>query len=221
MLNIKNAIAAAACAVAVVAGAAAPAIAADDFDYYYAETTGDWTNVPNWKNPADVEQNYKNSPEAQQDARRQQQAQQQGQAQQQANPTVFECENMAVSGQYAAKVPGGVALFANNECVSFNNYFANDTHDITIKGHSRDGRCARVDLYIGGQFVKSYFWEGTYNAECTYKGLHHVTGNQEVRLVCADTNNSFDVEVDSIRFDNGRNTGMTAGNENNNEASYR
>ena len=72
---------------------------------------------------------------------------------------------MTKGGQYTGNISNpfdGVALYANNDEVSYTQYFAEGTHDFTLRGASNGDNMARVDLVIGNQ-TKGTFYFGDAN----------------------------------------------------------
>lgn len=128
-----------------------------------------------------------------------------------------ECENMTITGRYAGKISSpfnGVALYANNESVKFNQYFAYGTHDFTLRAASNNSKMAKVDLKIGGQTVGTFYYGDAYPAEYTIKNVSHKTGNQEIELVVTSDDGTWDAYLDYFRIGgaSGNSTGTTTGN---------
>ncbi|MBQ8315728.1 MAG: glycoside hydrolase family 11 protein [Lachnospiraceae bacterium] len=119
------------------------------------------------------------------------------------NSNSKQCEAMTKSGQYTGNISNpfnGVALYANNDKVSFNQYYAYGTHDFTLRGCSNNDKMARVDLYIGGQYKGTFYYGGSYPAEYTIKNVSHGTGNQTVELRCTADDGTWDAYIDYLRW---------------------
>ncbi len=119
------------------------------------------------------------------------------------NSNSKQCEAMTKGGQYTGNISNpfnGVALYANNDKVSFNQYYAYGTHDFTLRGCSNNGEMARVDLYIGGQYKGTFYYGGSYPAEYTIKNVSHGTGNQTVELRCTADNGTWDAYIDYLKW---------------------
>ena len=118
-----------------------------------------------------------------------------------AEGTTVQCETMTKSGQYTGNISSpfnGVALYANNDSVSYNQYFANDTHDFTLRGCSNNDEMAKVDLKIGGEYKGTFYYGGSYPAEYTIKNVKHGTGNQKVELVVTADDGKWDAYADYL-----------------------
>ncbi|SES72923.1 glycoside hydrolase family 11 protein [[Clostridium] polysaccharolyticum] len=114
-----------------------------------------------------------------------------------------ECESMTKGGQYTGNINSpfsGVALYANNDSVTFNQYFANGTHNFTLRGCSNNNNMARVDLYIGNQYKGTFYYGGSYPAEYTINNVSHGTGNQEVKLVVTADDGQWDAFIDYLKW---------------------
>ncbi len=119
------------------------------------------------------------------------------------NSNSKQCESMTKSGQYTGNISNpfnGVALYANNDKVSFNQYYAYGTHDFTLRGCSNNDKMARVDLYIGGQYKGTFYYGGSYPAEYTIKNVSHGTGNQTIELRCTADDGTWDAYIDYLRW---------------------
>ncbi len=113
----------------------------------------------------------------------------------------FECENMTISGQYAGKISSpfsGVALYANNDKVSFTQNFTSSTNDFTLRGCSNNDNMARVDLVIGGQTKGTFYYGDANTAEYTIKNVSHGTGNQKIELVVTADDGQWDAYIDAL-----------------------
>ena len=111
----------------------------------------------------------------------------------------IQCENMTKSGQYAGNISSpfsGVALYANNDTVKFNQNFTSGTHNFTLRGCSNNNNMARVDLKIGGQYKGTFYYGDSYPAEYTIKNVSHGTGNQTVELVVTADDGQWDAYID-------------------------
>lgn len=118
--------------------------------------------------------------------------------------TVVQCENMTLGGSYAGKISSpfsGVALYANNDSCSYNQYFANGTHDFSLRGCSNNSNMAKVDLYIGGSKKGTFYYGGSYPAVYTIKNVSHGTGNQEVKLIVTGDDGTWDGYIDYLQID--------------------
>ena len=115
--------------------------------------------------------------------------------------TVVQCENMTKSGQYTGNVGNpfnGVALYANNDAVSYTQYFASGTHDFTLRGASNGSNTAKVNLVIDGQTKGTFSFTGTQATEATIKNVSHGTGNQTIQLVVTSDDGSWDCYADYL-----------------------
>jgi len=139
-----------------------------------------------------------------------------------AQGTRVECENMTISGQYAGTISSpfnGVALYANDESVSYTQNFTSGTHDFTLSGASDGSNMATVDLIIGGQNKGTFYFGDANHAEYTIKNVSHGTGNQKIELVVNSDDGNWDAYVDALIISGngvGGNTGNNGGNTGNN-----
>ena len=131
----------------------------------------------------------------------------------------MQCEEMTKGGQYTGNINspfGGVALYGNNDKVSYTQYFANGTHDFTLRGCSNNDNMARVDLKIGGETKGTFYYGGSYPAEYTIKNVSHKTGNQTVELVVTADDGQWDAYIDYLKIGGagtgGNNTAANTGN---------
>lgn len=134
-----------------------------------------------------------------------------------AQGTRVECESMTLSGQYAGKVSSpfsGVALYANNESVSYTQNFTSGTHDFTLSGASDGSNLAKVDLVIGGQNKGTFYFGDANHAEYTIKNVSHGTGNQKIELVVNEDDGSWDALCDALIISGSGVGGTTGGNNN-------
>lgn len=137
---------------------------------------------------------------------------------------VKEAEDMTISGQYAGKVSSpfnGVALYANNETVSYTQYFEGSTHDFTLTGASNNSKMARVDLIIGGQTKGTFYFGDSNIANYTIPNVSHGTGNQKIELKVTADDGSWDALLDKLTISaagtaGNANSGNNSGNSGNN-----
>ncbi|MBO4780962.1 MAG: polysaccharide deacetylase family protein, partial [Lachnospiraceae bacterium] len=143
-----------------------------------------------------------------------------------SSATVKQAEDMTKSGQYTGNINspfGGVALYANNDAVSYTQNFTEGTHDFTLRGASNNSQMAKVDLVIGNQTKGTFYFGDANAAEYTIKNVSHGTGNQTVKLVVTADDGNWDAYVDylsisgagTVQNENGANAGNTY-NANNN-----
>ncbi|WP_203457058.1 carbohydrate-binding protein [Paenibacillus tepidiphilus] len=114
-----------------------------------------------------------------------------------------EAEDMTLSGTYAGKITSpfnGVALYGNNDAGSFSQYFAYDTHTLSIRGASSNASTARVDVQIGGTTVGSVYFTGTTPTVQQLTNVVHGTGAQDVKLIVTTDNGTWDAYVDYIEW---------------------
>ena len=117
--------------------------------------------------------------------------------------TTVQCENMTITGSYAGKISSpftGVALYANNESVSYTQYFGSGTHNFTLRGCSNNSSMAKVDLYIGGSYKGTFYYGGSYPAEYTIQNVSHGTGNQKIELKVTSDDGNWDAYVDYLKI---------------------
>nr|WP_243456502.1 carbohydrate-binding protein [Mobilitalea sibirica] len=110
---------------------------------------------------------------------------------------------MSKSGQYTGNISSpfnGVALYANNDMVSYTQYFASGNHSFTLRGCSNNSNMARVDLRIGGQTKGTFYFGGSYPASYTINNVSHGTGNQQIQLVVTADNGSWDAFIDYLEI---------------------
>ncbi|MBQ8798463.1 MAG: endo-1,4-beta-xylanase [Lachnospiraceae bacterium] len=122
----------------------------------------------------------------------------------------IQCESMTKSGTYTGNISSpfnGVVLYANNDAVSFNKYFAYDTHDFTLRGASNCGTMARVDLVINNETKGTFYFGDEYPAEYTIKGVKHPTGDINIKLVVTADDGSWDVYMDYLAVGSASNSG--------------
>ena len=121
------------------------------------------------------------------------------------NGETIQCENMTLDGRYAGKINSpfsGVALYANNDAVSYNQYFGYGTHNFTLRACSNNNNMARIDLYIGGDYKGTFYYGDGYPASYTIKNVSHGLGNQEVKLVVTADDGSWDGYLDYLQITN-------------------
>ncbi len=113
----------------------------------------------------------------------------------------MECESMTKSGQYTGNISSpfnGVALYANDDAVSYTQYFENGTHDFTLKGASNGSNMAKVDLVIGGTTKGTFYFGDANTAEYTISNVSHGTGNQTIKLVVTADDGNWDAYLDCL-----------------------
>jgi len=137
----------------------------------------------------------------------------------------MECEEMTKSGQYTGNVSSpfnGVALYANDDSVSYTQNFASGTHDFTLRGASNGDNMARVDLFIGGENKGTFYYGDANVAEYTIENVSHKTGNQKVELKVTADDGTWDAFIDTLIISAagtagaGSNSGNSGSNNNNN-----
>lgn len=114
-----------------------------------------------------------------------------------------ECESMSITGPYAGGINNpfsGVALYANNDKVSYTQYFASGTHSFSLRGCSNNSNMARVDLRIGGQYKGTFYYGGSYPAVYTINNVSHGTGNQTIELIVTADNGQWDAFIDYLEI---------------------
>lgn len=119
------------------------------------------------------------------------------------SPVRVEAENMDKSGPYAGNISSpfnGVALYANDDKVSFTHNFASGTNNFSLRGASNNSNMARVDLYIGGQYKGTFYYGGSYPAVYTINNVSHGTGNQLVELVLTADDGTWDAYIDYLEI---------------------
>ena len=119
------------------------------------------------------------------------------------NNNSMQCESMTKGGQYTGNISdpfSGVALYANNDKVSFDQYFAYGTHSFTLRGCSNNNNMARVDLYIGGQYKGTFYYGGSYPAEYTIENVSHGTGVQNIELIVTADDGQWDAYIDYLKW---------------------
>ncbi|WP_062323915.1 MULTISPECIES: glycoside hydrolase family 11 protein [Halolactibacillus] len=117
--------------------------------------------------------------------------------------TKVETEDMTKGGQYTGNISSpfnGVALYANNDSVSYTQYFANNTHSFSLRGASDNSEMARVDLIIGGQNKGTFYFGGSYPAVYTIDNVSHGTGNQTIELVVTADDGTWDAFIDYLEI---------------------
>ncbi len=132
----------------------------------------------------------------------------------QSSNEAMQCESMTLGGQYAGKISNpfdGVALYGNNDSVSYTQYFENDTHDFTLRACSNNDNMAKVDLVIGGETKGTFYYGDANPAEYTIKNVKHKTGNQKVELVVTADDGQWDAYLDSFKIDQANSTSNNNG----------
>lgn len=122
-----------------------------------------------------------------------------------SSTTKMEAENMTLSGTYAGKISSpfdGVALYANNDAATYNQYFAFGTHTFSLRGASNNSSTARVDLKIGGTTVGSFYFTGTTPTVQTLSNVTHPTGAVDVTLTVTTDNGTWDAYIDYLEYIN-------------------
>lgn len=128
------------------------------------------------------------------------------------NENTIQCESMTRSGQYAGAITSpfsGVVLYANNDAVDFNKYFAYDTHDFTLRGASNGNKTAKVDLVINNEKKGTFTFSGTSATESTIKGVKHPTGEINIKLVVSTDDGTWDVYLDYLTVGSATNSGSS------------
>ncbi len=136
----------------------------------------------------------------------------------QTNNSKFECENMTKSGQYTGTITSpfnGVALYANKDTVSFDQYFAYGTHNFTLRGCSNNSNMAKVELKIGGESKGTFYYGDEYPAEYTIENVSHATGATTVELTVTSDDGTWDAYLDYLSWDNG--SGSSSDNQSGNQ----
>jgi len=121
------------------------------------------------------------------------------------NGTTVQCEDMKISGQYAGKINSpfsGVALYANNDSVSYNQYFGYDRHNFSLRACSNNNNLAKIDLYIGGEYKGTFYYGDGYPATYTIKNVQHGLGDQEVKLIVTTDDGTWDGYIDFLEITN-------------------
>jgi len=138
-----------------------------------------------------------------------------------------ECEAMTKSGQYTGTISNpfnGIALYANNDAVSYTQYFAEGSHDFTLRGASNGSNMAKVDLVIGGQTKGTFYFGDANVAEYTIKNVSHGTGNQTIKLVVTADDGKWDAYIDKLTISaagssSSNNSSSSSGNTNSGSSS--
>jgi len=129
----------------------------------------------------------------------------------------IQCESMTKSGKYTGTITSpfnGVVLYANNDAVDFNKYFAYDTHDFTLRGAANGNKTAKVDLVINNENKGTFSFYGTSATESTIKGVKHPTGNINIKLVVSTDDGTWDVYLDQLTVGSATNSGSSNNNAN-------
>ena len=126
---------------------------------------------------------------------------------------------MTKSGQYTGNISSpfnGVALYGNNDAVSYTQYFGSGSHDFTLRGASNNSTMAKVDLVIGSTTVGTFYFGDSNVAEYTIKNVSHGTGNQTVKLVVTADDGKWDAYLDKLTISAaGTSTNTNSGNSGN------
>ncbi len=115
----------------------------------------------------------------------------------------MECEKMKVSGNYAGSIGSpfnGVALYANNDKVTYTQNFTKGTNSFALRGCSNNNNMARVDLKIDGQYKGTFYYGGSYPAVYTINNVNTGTGNKTVELVVTADDGNWDAFVDYLEI---------------------
>lgn len=131
-----------------------------------------------------------------------------------ASGSKLECENGTLSGQYAGNISSpfnGVALYANNDAVTFTHNFTTTADDFTLRGCSDSSNMAKVDLYIGGQNKGTFYYGDSNPAEYTIKNVSHGTGNQTIELKVTADDGQWDAYLDYLQIGTGSTSSSTGG----------
>jgi len=132
--------------------------------------------------------------------------------------TKIEAENMTKGGQYTGNCSSpfnGVALYANNDKVSFSQNFANNSHTFKVRGASSNNNEAQVELKIGGTSYGTFKFSGTSATEKTITATHNQGGKTAtVELVCVNDNNTWDAYIDWIEISANGSTSSSGGSSN-------
>nr|WP_200967564.1 carbohydrate-binding protein [Insulibacter thermoxylanivorax] len=110
---------------------------------------------------------------------------------------------MSISGPYANTINNpfnGVALYANDDKVSFTHNFTSGTSNFSLHGASNNNNLAQVDLYIGGEYKGTFYYGGTYPWTYTIENVSHGTGNQLVELIVTADNGTWDIFIDYLEI---------------------
>jgi len=130
--------------------------------------------------------------------------------------TKIEAESMTKGGQYTGNISSpfnGVALYANNDKVSFSQNFANNSHTFKLRGASSNSNEAQVELKIGGTSYGTFKFSGTSATEKTITATHNQGGKTAtVELVCVNDNGNWDAFIDWIEISASGSTGSSSGN---------
>ncbi len=122
-----------------------------------------------------------------------------------AYSTTIQCENMTKGGQYTGNISNpfnGVALYGNNDSVSYYQDFGYGTHDFSLRACSNNSNMAKIDLYIGGSKKGTFYYGGSYPATYTIKNVSHGTGSQQVKLVVTSDDGTWDGFLDYLTISN-------------------
>jgi len=115
----------------------------------------------------------------------------------------IQCSNMKLQGQYAGSISSpfnGVALYANDDKVTFTHKFTKGTNSFSLRGCSNNNNMARVDLKIDGQYKGTFYYGGSYPAVYTINNVNTGTGNKTVELVVTADDGNWDAFVDYLEI---------------------
>jgi peptidoglycan/xylan/chitin deacetylase (PgdA/CDA1 family) len=119
-----------------------------------------------------------------------------------------ECEDMALTGQYAAKIStpfNGVALYANDDAASAT-YTFNGSSSITLYGASNNSSTAQVALYIGNNKVGTFSFTGTSETASTVNFT--ANGSQTFKFVLENDTGAWDAYIDRYTISGGNSGGQ-------------
>jgi len=118
--------------------------------------------------------------------------------------TRWEAEEMTKGGSSASNTSSpftGVVLYANNDKVSFNQYFSNNSHTFKLRGVSTTSEKAQVQLKIGGTAFGIFEFTGTTVAEKSITASHNKGGGTTtVELICINDNGKWDAKIDWLEI---------------------
>ena len=117
--------------------------------------------------------------------------------------THVECENMKVSGKYAAKISKpfkGVILYANKDACSYTQYFANKKHTFSLRGCTTTNKTAKVGLKVDGKYVGTFSFKSKKPTISRIKNISHKTGFRKVELILKDDINTWDADIDYLEI---------------------
>ncbi len=124
-----------------------------------------------------------------------------------------QCEDMTPSGQYTGPVKSpfkGVALYVNDDAVSYTQSFNGETSTFTLIGASSTDSVAQVDLFIGKQKKGTFFFNGTSTSECTIENVSHEIGEQKIILKVTANDGNWFAYIDKLIISGGVTPAPTA-----------